>query len=59
VLSKAIDTHAFAYYFAAKCCKKLNLQDKYIFNKTKYNEMINLYPFWKEWSDFFKLEPLQ
>jgi len=58
VLTTAINTHAFAYYFAAKCCEKLGKQDKYLLYKAKYKEMVELYPFWKEWSEFFKLEPL-
>lgn len=58
VLSTAINTHAFAYYFAAKCCEKLALPDKYTQYKAKYREMIERYPFWKEWADYFKLQPL-
>lgn len=58
ILNVTIDTHAFAYYFAAKCCKKLAQEDKYLIYRTKYNEMIDTYPFWKEWSDYFNLEPL-
>ena len=58
IINITIDTHAFAYYFAAKCCSKLDLQDQYLLYKTKYNEMIDTYPFWKEWSDYFHLEPL-
>lgn len=58
VLTIAIDTHAFAYYYAARCCAHLALQDKYELYKAKYNDMIDRYPFWKEWSDHFQLEPL-
>jgi len=58
VLSTAINTHAFAYYFAAKCCEKLAQPDKYHWYKSKYEEMVQIYPFWREWADFFHLQPL-
>jgi len=58
IINAVIDTHAFAYYFAAKCCKKLNLDYKYIAYKAKYDEMIERYPFWKEYASQFNLRYL-
>lgn len=58
IITSVIDTHAFAYYYAAKCCQKLNQTEKYNNYKAKYEEMINKYPFWKEWADHFKLPAL-
>lgn len=58
ILTIAIDTHAFAYYFAAQCCARLDLREKFNLYKGKYHEMIERYPFWKEWADYFHLEPL-
>ncbi len=57
--SSVIDTHAFAYYFAAECCRMLSIDDKYQIYKNKYIEMTEKYSFWKEWSDYFKLKPLE
>ena len=39
ILTNVIDTHALAYYYAAICCQKLNLTDKYSKYKDKYYEM--------------------
>lgn len=58
IITSVIDTHAFAYYFAAKCCRLMNLDEKYKIYKEKYEEMIAKYPFWKEYADQFKLEAL-
>lgn len=59
VINFALDTHAFAYYFAAICAKHLNLREKYINYKNKYEEMIEKYSFWKEWAEHFELDPLE
>jgi radical SAM superfamily enzyme YgiQ (UPF0313 family) len=56
VIDTSTDTHAFAYYFSAVCCKKLGLNEDYLFYKQKYFEMIERYSFWKEWADHFKLQ---
>lgn len=59
IISSVIDTHAFAYYYAAKCCQAMRLDKKYLIYKGKYNEMGGKYGFWKEYADFFQLEPLE
>lgn len=58
IIEFVIDTHAFAYYYAAKCCQKLNFEEKYIIYKNKYEKMITQYPFWKEWAEHFNLGSL-
>lgn len=58
VITAVIDTHAFAYYFAAKCCKALGQPEKYSKYKVKYAEMTEKYEFWRNYSVEFKLEPL-
>lgn len=59
VINAVIDTHAFAYYFAAKCCLKLHLDAKYRLYKDKYEEMIQKYEFWKEYAAQFNLAKLE
>ncbi|MFA5879335.1 MAG: radical SAM protein [Candidatus Margulisiibacteriota bacterium] len=59
IINAVIDTHAFAYYFAAKCCKELNLEEKYNIYKTKYEEMIRTYDFWQDYATQFNLEKLK
>ncbi|MFA7657993.1 MAG: radical SAM protein [Candidatus Gastranaerophilaceae bacterium] len=51
--------HAIAYYFAAKCCKKLNLNKKYIKYKEKYEKIIEKSTFWKKYFDEFNLSSLE
>ncbi|MDD2890486.1 MAG: radical SAM protein [bacterium] len=51
--------HAFAYYFAAKCCKKLNLKDKYSEYKIKYQKIITDSEFWKDYEKRFNLVALE
>lgn len=58
VIHSVIDTHAFAYYFAAKCCKMLQIDDKYKIYKAKYKEMIEKYPFWKKCATQYNLKEL-
>jgi anaerobic magnesium-protoporphyrin IX monomethyl ester cyclase len=58
VIEVVMDTHAFAYYFAAKCCKELGLVEKCALYKAKYAEMIEKYPFWQDWAKQFSLAPL-
>ena len=50
--------HAFAYYFAAKCCKIMNLEEKYSDYKTKYEEAIWGSEFWKVYANQFNLTQL-
>jgi tetratricopeptide (TPR) repeat protein len=58
ILDYIIDNHAFAYYFAAKCCKKLDMPSKFQEYKAKYVSVKNESGFWKRWIDFFGLEDL-
>jgi len=58
VINSVIDTHAFAYYFAAKCCRKLGLNEKYRIYKEKYAEMFLKYTFWREYANQFNLAAL-
>ncbi len=58
IVNSVIDTHAFAYYFAAKCCRMLHCNEKYKIYKAKYQEMIEKYPFWREYANQFHLEEL-
>ena len=51
--------HAFAYYFAAKCFKVMNLEDKYLLYKTKYQEIIKESEFWKGYANKFSLAALE
>ena len=51
--------HAFAYYFAAKCCKMMNLKEKYLTYKTKYQEIIKESEFWKNYAKTFNLTALE
>jgi hypothetical protein len=58
VLFDVIDTHAFAYYYAALCAEKLDIADKYSLYKNKYNTMLNTFSFWDNWSKHFSLPDL-
>ena len=51
--------HAFAYYFAAKCCKILNLDEKYSDYKTKYEELKEKSEFWRNYANQFDLVELE
>ncbi len=51
--------HAFAFYFAAKCCKMLNLDGKYLDYKVKYEKIIERSAFWKNYVNQFGLVPLE
>lgn len=51
--------HAFAYYFAAKCCKMMNSDKQYLDYKAKYEEIIEGSPFWKDYADRFELAVLE
>ncbi len=50
--------HAIAYYFAAKCYKKMSLNKKYKAYKTKYQEIVRESPFWKKYAKQFNLVAL-
>ncbi|MDR1471373.1 MAG: B12-binding domain-containing radical SAM protein [Synergistaceae bacterium] len=58
VLDDVIDTHAFAYYFSAICAMNLGLNEKYKRYKGRYYEMIGKFNYWREWSEYFKLDDL-
>lgn len=50
--------HAFAYYFAAKCCRLLNLNEKYSAYKTKYQEITETSSVWRNYASQFNLPAL-
>lgn len=58
ILNTVIGTHAFAMYFAAKCCEKLGFAEKYQYHKANYYKMLEKYPFWQKWREEFALEEL-
>jgi radical SAM superfamily enzyme YgiQ (UPF0313 family) len=58
VINYIIDNHAFACYFAAKCCKKLDMPLKFQEYKERYIFIKNESDFWKRWIDFFRLDDL-
>ena len=51
--------HAFAFYFAAKCCKMINLDEKYLVYKVKYQEIIEESAFWRNYANQFNLVALE
>lgn len=55
---KVKDDHAFAYYYAAICCKNLDMSEKYTVYKNKYCKIIKESQFWKDYAEEFRLEPL-
>lgn len=59
LIDKVINTHAFAYYYAAICAKELNDIEKYERYRKKYDEIIENYEFWKEWAEYFNLPKLK
>jgi anaerobic magnesium-protoporphyrin IX monomethyl ester cyclase len=50
--------HAFAFYFAAKCCKMMNQNVKYPVYKAKYEEIVKSSEFWRNYSVQFNLGAL-
>ena len=50
--------HAFAYYYAAKCCRAMNLNEKHIAYKAKYEEIIKESAFWRNHANQFSLAAL-
>jgi radical SAM superfamily enzyme YgiQ (UPF0313 family) len=51
--------HAFAYYFSAKCCKMMHLDEKYLAYKAKYKEIIEESAFWRDYATRFNLVELE
>ncbi|MDL2314130.1 radical SAM protein [Desulfovibrio sp. OttesenSCG-928-C14] len=58
VINDIIDTHAFAYYFAATCAKELGQYEKAARYGQKYLELIEKLAFWRNWAEHFGLNPL-
>lgn len=56
---KVKNDHAFAYYFAAKCCKMVGLDDKYRVYKAKYEEILKESVFWRNYANQFNLVALE
>lgn len=50
--------HAFAFYFAAKCCEMLNLDEKYREYKVRHQEILEQSEFWNSYERQFGLPPL-
>lgn len=51
--------HAFAYFYAAKCCQLMCLKDKYDVYRNKYNEIVKGSEFWRKYADRFGLAVLE
>lgn len=47
--------HAFACYFAAECCKKMDMEEKYQTYKSEYDGIIKESIFWKNYADQFNM----
>jgi len=56
---RARNDHAFAFYFAAKCCKKMSLNEKYLNYKARYQEIIENSTFWRDYANQFDLVALE
>jgi radical SAM superfamily enzyme YgiQ (UPF0313 family) len=56
---KVREDHAFAYYFAAKCLKRMNLNERYLDYKEKYEKIIKESEFWKKYVNQFNLSALK
>ena len=52
------DDHAFAYYFAALCCQKLNLSEKFNHYSETYHNIIKESTIWQNYVSQFELEAL-
>ncbi|MBN3033550.1 MAG: B12-binding domain-containing radical SAM protein [Candidatus Saganbacteria bacterium] len=55
---KVRDDHAFAFYYAAKCCEKLNKIEKYHEYRKRFYDIYKTSGFWKEKIEAFNLPPL-
>lgn len=55
---KVKDDHALAYYYAAKCCQHLDMNEKFENYKDKYIKLVNESQFWRGYVEEFGLEPL-
>lgn len=54
---KVKEDHAFAYYFAGECLKKMGQEEEYLVCKNMYNKIITESEFWRNYAAEFKLEP--
>lgn len=52
------DDHAIAYYFAAKCCQQLGMDNLFAEYRQKHKEVIEESDFWRSYVSQFELEPL-
>lgn len=50
--------HALAFYFSAKCCLFLKLEEKYRAYKDRYQEIVDESAFWRNYVNQFYLVPL-
>lgn len=55
---KVKDDHAFAYYFAAKCCKQLGREQEYLAYKEAYGKILAESEFWRNYVNEFNIQPL-
>jgi radical SAM superfamily enzyme YgiQ (UPF0313 family) len=55
---KVKDDHAFAYYFAAHCCKAMGKEKEYQTYKAKYTAIVEGSAFWQDQAKEFALAPL-
>jgi len=56
---KVKSDHAFALYFAAKCCKAMGLKEKYLSYKAKYRQIVEASVFWKGYAGQFNLSAME
>lgn len=56
---RSVTEHAFAYYFAARCCRVLDRPEQYAAYKAAYEDCIAKHPFWAEQADRYQLAPLE
>lgn len=55
---KVKDDHAFAYYFAAKCCKALCLSEKYLNYKREFEKILIESKYWRDNAALYNLKEL-
>lgn len=58
ILDNVLDTHAFACYFAARCCRALENDEKYHGYKNRYHQIIAEHTFWRERAERLQLPSL-
>lgn len=56
---KVKSDHAFAYYFAARCYRMLNKDEKYLGYKARYEEITKQSAFWRNYAGQYGLAPLE